>query len=191
VVIALFYSTKSVYGEPLDLSWHDLRGNVADGLIILARASKYYLDRNCLHRRQRHLSWVCLNSFGLNGAGIAFSAVRSRTHDLSVVRRLSGFRWSSANRKTGLLCLTLVALVFCGFYILSPLFAVGLGILAVILISAYSIRILFNLVPSDRIPYPLRRWLARFGLTTSGLSIAIHLSRFYYKSVLMTTSQSI
>jgi hypothetical protein len=38
----------------------------------------------------------------------------------------------------------------------------------VILISAYSIRILFNLVPSDRIPNPLRRWLARFGLTTSG-----------------------
>ena len=176
VVIALFYSAK-FHATVEILRWICLGMTLRVitwpmGFIILAKgASKYFIWTEIAWTVVNvGLSWVCLKSFGLNGVGIAFfgSYVFHGLMIYPIVRRLSGFRWSSANRKTGLLCLTLVALVFCGFYILSPLFAVGLGILAVILISAYSIRILINLVPSDRIPNPLRRWLARFGLTTSG-----------------------
>jgi enterobacterial common antigen flippase len=176
VVIALFYSAK--FNATVEiLRWICLGMTLRVitwpmGFIILAKgASKYFIWTEIAWTVVNvGLSWVCLKSFGLNGVGIAFfgSYVFHGLMIYPVVRRLSGFRWSSANRKTGLLCLTLAAVVFCGFYILSPLFAVGLGILAVILISAYSIRILINLVPSDRIPNPLRRWLARFGLTTSG-----------------------
>jgi PST family polysaccharide transporter len=176
VVIALFYSTK--FNATVEiLRWICLGMTLRVitwpmGFIILAKgASKYFLWTEIAWTVVNvGLSWVCLKSFGLNGAGIAFfgSYVFHGLMIYPIVRRLSGFRWSSANRKTGLLCLTLAALVFCGFYILSPLLAVGLGILVVILISAYSIRILINLVPSDRIPNPLRRWLARFDLTSSG-----------------------
>ncbi|MCP2499950.1 MAG: O-antigen translocase [Deltaproteobacteria bacterium] len=176
VVIALFYSAK--FNATVEiLRWICLGMTLRVitwpmGFIILAKGASNYLIWTEIAWTVVNvgLSWVCLKSFGLNGVGIAFfgSYVFHGLMIYPIVRRLSGFRWSSANRKTGLLCLTLVAVVFCGFYILSPLFAVGLGILAVILISAYSIRILFNLVPSDRIPNPLRRWLARFGLTTSG-----------------------
>ena len=108
--------------------------------------------------------------FGLTGAGIAFFG-SYLFHGLiiyPIVRRLSGFRWSAANRLTGLLFLALISIVFFGFYILSPLPAAGIGTLALILGGFYSIRVLFNLIPLDRIPPPIQSLLKRFGLASSG-----------------------
>jgi PST family polysaccharide transporter len=176
LVIALFYSAKFDATVGI-LRWICLGMTLRVitwpmGFIILAKgAANYFVWTEVAWTAANvGLSWVCLKSFGLNGVGIAFfgSYVFHWLIIYPIVRRLSGFRWSSANRKTGLLYLTVTALVFCGFYILSPIFAVGFGILAVILVSAYSLRTLVILVPVARIPDPLRRWLGRFGFSTSG-----------------------
>jgi PST family polysaccharide transporter len=107
------------------------------------------------------LTWLCVKSFGVNGAGIAFfgSYVFHGLLVYPIVRWLSGFRWSVANRKTGLLFLSSIAMVLGGFYVLPPLWAYGVGTLVMILSGVYSVRTLITLVSSDRIPRPLLRLL--------------------------------
>ena len=106
-------------------------------------------------------SWICVRYFGLNGAGIAFFAsyVFHWLMIYPIVRWLSGFRWSAANRKTRLIFLFLIAMVFCGFYSLPFRFAIGVGTLAAILSCVYSIRVLLRLIPLERLPDPIRRLL--------------------------------
>jgi PST family polysaccharide transporter len=118
------------------------------------------------------LSWICVRSFGLNGAGIAFfgSYVFHGLMIYPIVRRLNGFGWSAQNRRIGLLFLSLIATVFCGFYVLPPILATGVGALAVIVSGVYSIRVLLNLVSIGRIPRPILRLLKRFGLASSNLN---------------------
>ncbi len=105
------------------------------------------------------LTWACVKSFGVDGAGIAFfgSYVFHGLMIYPIVRWLTGFRWSAANGQTGLLFLSSIGAVFGGFYVLPPLWAYSVGILAVILSGVYSIRTLITLVSSNRIPQPLLR----------------------------------
>jgi len=113
------------------------------------------------------LSWVCIRAFGLNGAGVAFfgSYVFHGLLVYPMVRHLSGFRWTISNVQTGLLLLSGIMVVFCGFYLLSSWAAMTVGILATLFCSAYSIRVLLDLVSTDRIPHSVERLLVRFGLT--------------------------
>jgi enterobacterial common antigen flippase len=100
------------------------------------------------------LTWTYVNSFGLNGAGIAFFG-SYLFHSLMIyplVRKLSGFRWSAANKVTGLLFICSIAIVFLGFYVLPPAVATGVGALAMILSGVHSIRVLINLISRDMIP---------------------------------------
>ena len=75
-----------------------------------------------------------------------------------IVHRLTGFRWSPANRKIGVLFLSLTGLVFAGFNVFPIWFATTVGALATVLSGVYSVRVLVSLVPLDRIPGPIR-WL--------------------------------
>jgi antigen flippase len=115
------------------------------------------------------LAWVCVKLFGLNGAGIAFfgSYLFHVFLIYPVVHRLSGFRWSKANKQTGLLFVSLIAVVFCGFYVLPVLWASIIGASTAILTGVYSIRVLTKLIPLDEIPQPVRRILAEIGLVAS------------------------
>jgi PST family polysaccharide transporter len=115
------------------------------------------------------LAWVCVSSFNLSGAGIAFFASYI-FHVLMIyiiVRRLSGFRWSTANIQTSFLFLALIAVVFCSFYALPSLLAMGVGTLAVLLSGVYSTQVLLNLISLDRIPRPLLKLLQWFRLASS------------------------
>jgi PST family polysaccharide transporter len=116
------------------------------------------------------LAWLCVRSFGLKGAGIAFFGSYACYALLlyPTVRGLSGFRWSTANKQTGLLFLSLIAVVFFGFYVLPLILAACLGTLTALLSFAYSIRLLFTLVPWDQVPRLVRRLLAGFGFAPSG-----------------------
>ena len=118
------------------------------------------------------LAWIYIGSFGLNGAGMAFfgSYVFHGLMIYPIVRRLSGFRWSVTNRKTGIVFLTSIAVVFCGFYVLPTWLATGVGILATLLSGMYSLRILVNLVSTDHIPRSLRRLLILFRLAPASSS---------------------
>jgi PST family polysaccharide transporter len=109
---------------------------------------------------------VCVRAFGLNGAGMAFfgSYVASGFLVYAIVRRLTGFQWSAANRKTGLLFLCSIAIVFGGLQVLPRVPATILGVVVCAAASAYSLRILLQLIPTHRIPSPARALFTRLRL---------------------------
>jgi enterobacterial common antigen flippase len=115
------------------------------------------------------LAWICVAAFGLMGAGIAFlgSYVFHVFLIYPVVHRLSGFRWSSTNKQTGLLFLSLIAAVFCGSYVLPLFWAASVGTLAALLSAAHSVRLLVRVMPLNQIPSPMRRLIVGFGLVPS------------------------
>lgn len=112
------------------------------------------------------LTWICVKFFGVNGAGMAFfgSYVFHGLMIYPVVRWLSGFHWSSVNRRIGLFFVSSITVVFCGFYVLPTLWAYSVGTVAVILSGVYSLRVLLNLIGQNRIPRPIYRLLSIFNL---------------------------
>ena len=116
------------------------------------------------------LTWLCVERFGVNGAGIAFfvSYIFHGFLVYPIVRLLTGFRWSGANLKTGLIFLILIAVAFCGPYVAPSAWATVLGTALTALSGAYSLHTLLTLLSADAIPQRLGRLLARFRLAPQG-----------------------
>ena len=176
VVIALFYSTRFEAAVGI-LRWICLGMSLRVitwpiGFIIMAKgkANIFFWTELAWTVVNVGLSWLCLNEFGLNGAGIAFfgSYIFHGFLVYSIVRRLSGFRWSIENVKSRTALISMIALVFCIFYLLRNPFAIVAGILAIILSSIFSIRGLLNFIPQRRIPSPMVWLLSRLGFLGSG-----------------------
>jgi PST family polysaccharide transporter len=134
------------------------------GYIIVAKAEKtlFVMTELAWVVVSLSLAWICVKHFGLNGAGLAFfgSYVFHALMIYLVVRRLSDFRWSPINRKTGILFLASIAIVFCGFYLLPTSVAVAVGILAAILSGFYSARVLLSVYPLKQFPPFAQRIIA-------------------------------
>ena len=79
-----------------------------------------------------------------------------------IVRRLSGFEWSSENIRVGLLFILFVGLVFGGFLQLPDALAMAVGIFALIASSVYSTRSLLKKISLNHIPRPVLRLLGWF-----------------------------
>ena len=148
LVISLFYSAKFVAAVEI-LRWICLGMALRVitwpmGFIILAKGAQnlYFCTELAWTVVNVGLTWVCVRSFGTDGAGIAFfgSYVFHGLLIYPIVRGLSGFRWSAANWRTGLLLVSLIAVVFGGNYVLPTLFSYGVGSLAVIFSCAYSLQ---------------------------------------------------
>ncbi len=175
VVLALFYSAK--FGAAVGvLRWVCLGATLQVvtwpmGFIILAKARQdFFLFSEIVWGIVAvALAWSCIASWGLNGAGIAFflSYVFHAVLVYPIVRRLSGFRWSSTNKRLGLLFFVLVTAVFSALYLLPLWIAALFGTTAALFGGIYSIRSLVKLVPLEDIPRPLRKALARFRLVPS------------------------
>jgi antigen flippase len=172
LVIALFYSAEFAEAAGI-LRWICLGMALRViiwpiGFIILAKGAQNFFFWTELAWTVVHLglAWACVSVFGGEGAGMAFfgSYVFHGFLIYPIVRWLSGFRWSTENRRLGLYFVSLVAVVFCGFYVLTPFWAYGVGTVMMILSGVYSLRSLLNLVDQDRIPLPLRRLLSIFNL---------------------------
>jgi len=170
-VIALFYSTEFSSAVGI-LRWICLGMTLRVvtwpiGFIILAKGERslFFWTEMAWTVVNVGLSWLCLKYFDLNGVGIAFfgSYLFHGLMIYPIVRRLSGFRWSAANRKTGLIFLSLIAVIFSGFFLLPSPWAIGAGVLAVIFSGIYSIRVILNLIYFDRLPRPIQRLLLYFG----------------------------
>jgi PST family polysaccharide transporter len=171
VVIALFYSAQ--FGAAVGvLRWICLGATLQVitwpmGFIILAKARQdfFLFSESVWAIVATALAWFCVRSLGLNGAGVAFfgSYIFHWILTYPLVRRLSGFRWSSDNRQHGSLFLGLIAFVFCSIYVLPPTLAFCLGVLATILSCVYSLRTLTSLVPLNDIPRPVRRVILMLG----------------------------
>jgi antigen flippase len=116
------------------------------------------------------LAWLFVGQLGLHGAGIAFfgSYLFQGLLIYPIVRALSGFRWSHANRKIGTLFLCSITLVFCGLYLLPPLSAAVLGAMVTAVTAMYSLRRLLSLVSTDQIPQRMRQRLGWLRLDPRG-----------------------
>jgi enterobacterial common antigen flippase len=170
LVIALFYSAKFSAAVGI-LRWICLGATLQVitwpmGFIIVAKGNQYlfFLSELAWTIVAVGLAWICVKSYGLNGAGIAFfgSYVFHGLLIYPIVRRLSGFRWSNDNLRTGSLFLSAIALVFAAFYVLPFGWAICLGTLALALTGAYSVRVLLTLVSLGQVPRPLRKVFAVF-----------------------------
>jgi len=165
LVIALFYSQK--FDAAVDtLRWICLGMSLRVitwplGFIVVAKGMQslfIWIDLVC-SVVQLGLSWVLVKWIGLEGAGMAFFGLYVFHAFLiyPIARTVTSFRWSTENKRIGLFFLPLIGLVFGSFYVLPALWATGIGILAVLLSGAYSVRILANLISTERLPIPIRR----------------------------------
>jgi PST family polysaccharide transporter len=176
LVIPLFYSTEFESAVAL-LRW--ICAGMAlrvitwpMGFILLAKGdqTRFFLTELAWAFVHGGLAWTCVQSYGLNGAGVAFfgSYVFHGCVIYPTVRRLSGFRWSRQNRRTGLLFVVMIASVFSGYYVLPSTAATIVGGLGLVLSTMYSARVLLTLVPPDDIPHSIRRLLILFRFTALG-----------------------
>jgi enterobacterial common antigen flippase len=175
LVIAVLYTAK--FGAAVGiLRWICLGATLQVitwpmGFIVIAKGKQglFFFAELAWTIAALALAWVCVRSFGLNGAGIAFfgSYVFHWMLIAPIARRLSGFRWSEINERTGLFFLSLIAAVFCGFYVLPFSVAVFIGLLALILTSAYSLRCFSRLFTVEQLPRPLRRFMLALRLAPS------------------------
>jgi len=171
LVIHLFYSAKFAAAAPL-LRWMCL-GTMLQviswpmGFIIVAKAKKrmFFFAELAWAVVAIGLAWVCVRSFGLNGAGIAFfgSYVFHIFLIYGIVSHFNGFRWSTENKRVGTLFLLLICAVFCCLRVVPFVLASSVGILVTILSSLYSMRTLCALVSPDKLPHAIGRLLVRFG----------------------------
>jgi PST family polysaccharide transporter len=105
------------------------------------------------------LVWVCVLAYGLKGTGIAFFGgyVFYGFLIYAIVRRLSGFRWTAANKQVGLLYGVLIAAVFVGECFLSPALMTVLGAGVTLLAGIYSLKKICALIPLERLPGQAQR----------------------------------
>jgi antigen flippase len=172
VVIALFYSPA--FAQAVDvLRWICVGMALRVitwpmGYIIVAQGAQnvFFLTDLAWTVVYLGLVWTGVGAFGLNGVGMAFfgSYVFHGLLIYPIVRRRSGFRWTSPNLRTGSFFLALIAAVFWGFHLLPPFAAYGCGALAVLLSGVYSVRTLVDLVSTDRLPDRVLTLLAWLGL---------------------------
>jgi enterobacterial common antigen flippase len=177
LVIALFYTAK--FGAAVEiLRWICLGAMLQVmtwpmGFVIVAKGNQtlFFLAELAWAVVATGLAWGGVRFFGLTGAGIAFfsSYVFHGLLIYPIVRQISGFRWSRENKQTGLILLSLTAVVFYAFHAFPFRVAIYIGALAVVLTGAYSIRVLATLISLDQVPPPLRRLLAALGSGTSTL----------------------
>ncbi|HZY73319.1 MAG TPA: O-antigen translocase, partial [Edaphobacter sp.] len=172
LVVSLFYSAK--FGAAVGILRWICLGTIIQvvswpmGFIIIAKARQtlFIVCELAWAIVSLGLAWVCISDFGLDGVGIAFFAsyIFHAFLIYAVVNRISGFRWSSANRRLGILFLVVIAAAFAGFYLLPFFVAVSLGTVATVSMGAYSLHTLIKLISFEQIPSQIRRLLIGVGI---------------------------
>ncbi|MFZ1072538.1 MAG: O-antigen translocase [Verrucomicrobiia bacterium] len=165
LIIHLFYSSKFEPAADI-LRWICLGMmlRVASwpmGFIMLAKGERklFFWSELLSSMLCVGLVWVCLKVFGLSGTGIGFFGMYAAywTGIYMLVRRLSGFRWSVANRQLALVFLPLVGLVFVSRIFIPYPAAIVLGVLLTLATGIYSVKVLTTLIPLERFPGPVRK----------------------------------
>jgi antigen flippase len=167
LLIAAFYSTK--FSGAVDLlRWISLGAtlrviNWPMGYIILAKGKQqlFFWSELAWTVANVSLTWICVGRLGLIGVGVAFLA-SYLLHGLliyMIVRRVSGFRWSTANKQTCLIFLTVIATTFGAYYLVPFAGLAGIGVILSAATGIYSVRVLLRLVSHDNLSGPLRSLL--------------------------------
>ncbi len=166
LVLAIFYDSRFA-GAVEPLRWICLGMALRIiawpmGYIIVARGERTLLVFTEVAAAVVHLglAYALIRYFGLAGATMGFFGLYV-WHGLFVyviVRKLTGFRWSAATRRTGLFYLFVIAAVFGSFLLLPAPVPTWLGSGALVITSAYSWRRVRGLVGDETIPRKLK-WL--------------------------------
>jgi enterobacterial common antigen flippase len=160
LVVALFYSqTFSGAVEPLRWICLGMALRVVAwpmGYIVLAKGARSIFLATEIGAAVVHvaLALLLVQKFGPIGASMAFFGLYVWHSVLIyvIVHRLTAFRWSAENQRTGMLVLPVIGIVFGSFLIL-PLGVAGpVGLVAVLSIGVYSLRAVCRLIPLDRFP---------------------------------------
>ncbi len=162
LIIELFYSQR--FGPAVGILRWICLGMVLRvaswpmGFILLAKGegSLFFWTELLGNSLQAGLIWIGVRYQGLEGAGMAFFALYV-IYSLGiyfVVHRVSGFRWSSANRRLALWFVPLVVIVFGSWYLLPRVGAAILGGLITCISGVYSLKLLCNLIPINKLPRP-------------------------------------
>ncbi len=176
LVIALFYSAKFVAAVEI-LRWICLGMALRViawpmGYIVLAKGVQTIFFWTEVIATVVHvgLAWLLIGKFGVAGAGMGFFGlyVWHGFFIYFIVRWLSGFRWSAANRILGVQTLVVIGLVFCSATFLPFWLATIIGALAAVGSGIHALRMLLKLVPLERLPNFVRRLLVLFRFTPSG-----------------------
>jgi enterobacterial common antigen flippase len=174
LVIAVFYAATFVAAvEPLRWICLGMALRVIAwpmGYIILAKGSRSIFFWTEVAATVVHvgLAYLLVGPFGLPGATMAFFGLYI-WHGILIyviVHRLTGFRWSTANQRTGLLFLPLLGAVFCGFLWLPVWVATTVGVAAALASGIYSLREVCRLVSLDRVPRFARDLLVWFRISS-------------------------
>jgi PST family polysaccharide transporter len=141
------------------------------GFILLARGERklFFVTELLSHAVYLGLVWIGVLSFGLVGTGIAFFGLYVFHWALIqlIVHRLTGFGWSAANVRIGLIYGPLVAVTVAGAFWLPPLHGTMLGAATTLLAGLHSLRMFCTLVPMDRLPSSVRKLLTFAKLTAA------------------------
>ncbi|HKT23264.1 MAG TPA: O-antigen translocase [Terriglobales bacterium] len=156
-VITVFYSAK--FGASVDiLRWICLGTTLQVitwpmGFIIVAggRQNLFIFSEVAWAIASLIMAWTCISYFGVVGAGIAFfgSYIFHGFLIYAIVSRLTQFRWSMDNLKTGLILLPMIAAAFCSSYLLPLFWSAVIGVLLAIISSIHSIRTLLRLTAAN------------------------------------------
>src|SRR6266850_2973400 len=141
------------------------------GFIILARGERkiFFWSEVLSAAGYVALVWAGVKLFKLEGTGIAFFVLYAVYCFVNyfIVRRLTGFRWTSANRKLWLIFGPLVAAVFASEWLLPEKPALIAGAVMTLAAGIYSLFALCHLISSDRLPEPARKILKLLKLIPS------------------------
>jgi len=180
VVIALFYHTTFT-GAVQPLRWVCLGMALRViawpmGYIIVAKGARGLLVWTEVAATVVHvgLAYILIKPFGLAGATMAFFGLYI-WHGLlvyAIVHRQTGFSWSTSNRRTAMVLLPLIGVIFVAFLALPTWAATVLGVLGTVLASAYSLRMLCHLVPIDGMPRIVREILEWSRLSAPARQVA-------------------
>jgi antigen flippase len=167
LVVALLYSTKFTASVPI-LRWICLGAMLQViswpmGYIIVAKGRQmlFIFSEVAWAIVSLALAWTCISAFGVAGAGMTFfgSYIFHALFTYVVVRKISGFRWSEENLRTGIFFGGLIAIVFCSAYVLPPLSYAVFGVVAAAGTGIFSLRRMAHVVSRDQIPRSLRRFM--------------------------------
>ncbi len=112
-------------------------------------------------------SWIGLSWFGLPGAGMAFFGMYFFYWIILfvVVRKMTGFKWSRANSRLGMLTIPSVATIFIIQYFLPSFWFMTIGSVVTIAFGCYSLHCLVKIFNSEDFPDALKRILNKIGFS--------------------------
>jgi len=164
LAITLFYSAR--FGGAVEiLRWFSIGMFLRVltwpmGFIILAKGERklFFWSGVLTNSAYLTLVWIGIKMFGLTGTGIAFFVLQV-LHNIAIYHvadYLTGFAWSTANRKLALVFLPLVGVVFISWYLMAPGLVAVLGAMISLPAGYYALKTLCEMVPLERLPASAR-----------------------------------